>query len=297
MGNYSKNPQDVLQDAQAKGYGRVRFQQGKPILDRELNLVGDLAGAAFNYIGNGVPAGSNAFKITFANPGAFPQTDFNIGPGTCVVNGHEVTTPPNTTYKTQPHKEHVIADPFPANSTGWVYIFLRVFTREVNGADDAGLGNAGDVGFETALREKVDWEVLLLKQNEMEQVKNRPDYFPLAFIFYGTGPGSFTVSDLRAIIVSRASLVEVFNAELTFPRRPVNTQPTPQGVSFFGGGSRPRFFFISVTTDINGGVDYTQSVGGGHLSLSLTPQLFAVDPFKAYVKILELVLTGPNPMI
>ena len=43
MGNYSQDPNTTLQASLTSGYCRVRFQQGKPVLDRELNLLGDLA--------------------------------------------------------------------------------------------------------------------------------------------------------------------------------------------------------------------------------------------------------------
>ncbi len=90
MGNYSKDPATALQTALSKGYSRVRFQQGKPILDRELNLAADLAGCerlAQQYIGDGVPAGSAGFQITGLNT---PTGDFSILPGTCRVGGLEI---------------------------------------------------------------------------------------------------------------------------------------------------------------------------------------------------------------
>jgi len=62
MHSFSIDPSQVLKDATKKGYSRVRFQQGKPLLDRELNLLGDLSNPqriAEPYIGSGVPAGSD----------------------------------------------------------------------------------------------------------------------------------------------------------------------------------------------------------------------------------------------
>jgi hypothetical protein len=62
----------------------------------------------------------------------------------------------DVTYRTQPHREHVVV---PVPGAGLVY--LRVFTSEVSSADDQALANPGDVKFETALRDRIDWEVLV----------------------------------------------------------------------------------------------------------------------------------------
>lgn len=158
MGNYSKNPQAAFQEATQKGYTRVRFQQGKPILERELNLLADLVAphsVLRHYVGSGVPEGSDAFKLTNFDRA---QNDFRIAGGRCVVDGVEVVLNSDTTYKNQPHKGRV--RPLPVSSTlaQW-HLFLRVFAAEVNEAQDPDLRNSGDIGFETALRERVEWEV------------------------------------------------------------------------------------------------------------------------------------------
>lgn len=158
MGNYSKNPQTAYQDAVQKGYARVRFQQGKPILDRELNLLADLAGPQrlAQYIGSGVPAGSDGFRITNL---AFATNDFTIKSGSALVNGYEVVLAADTTYKTQPRKEKVGPLPVPGGAAvGRIY--LRVFVTEANETQDPDLQNPADVGFETALRDRVEWEVI-----------------------------------------------------------------------------------------------------------------------------------------
>lgn len=174
MGNYSKNPPVALQDALQKGYSRVRFQQGKPILDRELNLAADLAAPnrlLQHYVGNGVPEGSDGFAIENLNP--FTQ-DFTIRAGRCLVNGFDVVLNSDTTYKTQPHHENV-----KQFAQGVNLLYLRVFTVEVNETQDPDLKNAGDIGFETALRERVDWEVLLKRDDP-----GTPDHFFLGILVY-----------------------------------------------------------------------------------------------------------------
>ncbi len=185
MGNFSKDPQTAVQEALTKGYSQVLFQQGKPVLDRELNLLGDLASPqrlAEHHIGNGVPAGSNGFRLSGLNVAA---SDFTIEAGRCLVAGQEVVLAANTTYKTQPHPEHVA--PFPGGTSN---VYLRVFRSEVTGAQDTDLNNtgAGDVGFETAVREKVEWEVLVTALTI-----TTPDHFLLATINTTTN----TVRDFR----------------------------------------------------------------------------------------------------
>lgn len=183
MGDFSADPETILQDAIAKGYCRVRFQQGKPLLDRELNLLGELAGpqrfAQANF-GSGVRGEGNDFLISGLN---VANNDFAIRAGSCLVNGYEVTLSANTTYKTQPRKENIANLP-----GGESNVYLRVFRTETSGTQDPTLLNAGDIGSETAIREKLEWEVLVTTQNITAS-----DHFLLASI-NTVGP---TVRDLR----------------------------------------------------------------------------------------------------
>ena len=156
MGNFSRSPQLELTAALDRDYCRVRFQQGKPALDRELNLAADLASPqrlAAQYVGSGIAGSGNDFRITNLNVGA---NDFAIGAGRCLVNGLEAILRTDTTYATQPNRANVA--PLPAGSSN---VYLRVFEREVTGAEDPALTNPGDVTFETAVRNRVEWEVLV----------------------------------------------------------------------------------------------------------------------------------------
>jgi len=172
MGDFSRDPETVLQDAINKNYCQIRFQQGELLLDRDLNLLGDLANpqrfAQANF-GNGVRGEGNDFLITGLS---VPNNDFTITAGSCLVNGLEAILGANVTYKNQPHKENVAALP-----GGVSNVYLRAFKTETSGADDAALLNAGDVGAETSVREKVDLEVLVSTQNI-----TAPDHFLLAVI-------------------------------------------------------------------------------------------------------------------
>src|SRR5579864_1306259 len=198
MGNYSSDPNTTLQTALDRGYTRVRFQQGKPILDRELNLVADLAGTeriAQQYLGDGVPSGSQGFQITGLNVG---NNDFNILPGRCLVGGQEAVLAQATTYKGQPNNTKVQALPAGASN-----VYLRVFSTEIASAQDSGLNNSGDVGFETAIREKTDWEVLV-----SAAPINAPGHLLLAII----DTGANTVVDRRRTGLTLSALDDEITA-------------------------------------------------------------------------------------
>jgi hypothetical protein len=171
MGNYSTDPTVALAAAQAQGYVRVRFQQGKPMLDRELNLAADLAasqGLFANYLGNGIAAGTNGFAVSALNPAT---GDFMIAGGLALVNGLEAVAS-DTTYRTQPQPANV--GPLPAGTSN---VYLHVWTQEIGSAQDPSLANPGDVTFETSVRDKILWEVVV-----SAAAINQPDHLLLAQI-------------------------------------------------------------------------------------------------------------------
>ena len=188
MGNYSKHPKDALEEAMKKGYDRIRFQQGKPILDRDLNLLGDLSSSQrlWPYLGNGVPTGSKAGLM--ADPPPDPTVvDFELQPGRCIVFGFTLELEKPVSYSAQPHQENVQTEwPFKAFSKGAKegpgYVYLRVFLTEVDDAEDTDLQNQGDIGFETTVREKLDWELLL-----SDEQSTRPSYMLLAEYYVSGG--------------------------------------------------------------------------------------------------------------
>jgi hypothetical protein len=198
MGNYSTDPVAALQIALSRGYSRVRFQQGKPILDRELNLAADLASCerlAQQYIGDGVPAGSTGFQITGLNVAA---GDFSILPGICRVGGLEIVLANPTTYRTQPNTG--LVGPLPAGASN---VYLHVFTDEVAAAQDADLGNTADVGTETSLRGRNNWEVVV-----SVPAVNDASHFLLATI----DTTANTVGDLRRTNLTLAVLKDEITA-------------------------------------------------------------------------------------
>lgn len=199
MGNYSQDPQIALQNAVAKGYTRVRFQQGKPVLDREFNLAADLCGPerlAQAFIGNGTPAGSSGgFAISALNVAG---NDFSIAAGSALVNGQEVVLAANTTYKTQPIQTHVANLP-----AGVSNIYLHVLLTEISSQQDPDLGNPGDVKAETAIRERLDWEVVV-----SATAVTTPDFYLLATIDT-VGP---VVTDQRRLGLTAAALRDELTA-------------------------------------------------------------------------------------
>jgi hypothetical protein len=162
-GSYSKDPNAELDAALQKNYVGMRFQQGKPILDRELNLLGALSNTqrlAQRYIGNGVPDGDDGFLISDVKIDA---NDFTIKKGRCLVNGYEVVLDADTTYQKQPLINETLDFNFGDGSESVYDVHLHVDTREVSSIQDPALQNDSDIGFETTLREKVVWKVLVTK--------------------------------------------------------------------------------------------------------------------------------------
>jgi hypothetical protein len=69
MGNYSRDPDARLVDAESKHYVGVRVQQGVPLLDADLHLVDSLHRSELESVGrwmlgSGVPVGSDAFRVS-----------------------------------------------------------------------------------------------------------------------------------------------------------------------------------------------------------------------------------------
>jgi hypothetical protein len=193
MANTSQDPDTLLGTSLSRGYVRVRFQQGKPLLDRELTLAADLSSPrrlAARYLGDGV-ADTSGFAV-FALDVA--TGNFGVRAGRCLVGGLEVTLAADTTYRGQPHTANVA--PLPAGAS---LVYLRVFTREVSGTEDADLLNAADVGFETARRDMVDWEIVV-----SAVALTAIDHFLLARIDTAGG----TVLDQRRVGLSLSSVCD-----------------------------------------------------------------------------------------
>jgi len=63
MGNFSRDPLQELVDNRGRGYVGLRVEQGVPVLDRDLNLLGELVMSAVRqvfseHLGDGLPGGA-----------------------------------------------------------------------------------------------------------------------------------------------------------------------------------------------------------------------------------------------
>ncbi|MBL7189112.1 MAG: hypothetical protein ISS70_22525 [Phycisphaerae bacterium] len=222
MGNFSKDPQKVLEEALKKGYYQVRFPQGIPLLDRDVNLAIDLASpqrlAAYHF-GNGVPADNDGFRITGLDVAG---DNFAIKAGRCLVNGYEVALAKDTTYKAQPHPDNVTNLP-----AGKSNVYLRVFNSEVTSDQDHDLQNSDDVGVETTVRQKVEWEVLVSTRRIP-----RPNHFLLAEIDTHAPIPLKAVTDRRRIGLTLAEVkdeIRSARADIDDLGERINTSLTRNG--------------------------------------------------------------------
>ena len=201
MGNFSKDPDDMLADGLFKGYVRVLIEQGVPVLDRDLNLMQDLIWAAARsiaarYIGDGVAAGSEGFAIL---PISGQTKDFRILAGFALVNGIEVFNPKAITYTEQPGVPALTIPPKDRTDT----VYLDVSLAEVDGTQDPGLLNGGDVGLQTSVRRKAAWVVRVAEGAAAPRPLTGHTHFILAEIFRRGGevPTTLSIKDLRRQII------------------------------------------------------------------------------------------------
>jgi hypothetical protein len=157
MGNFSRDPDEMLANSLFKGYVRVHIEQGVPVLDRDLNLMQDLIWAAARsivarYIGDGVVAGSQGFAIL---PISGQPRNFRILAGFALVNGIEVFNQKEITYTDQPGVPALTLPPNARTDT----VYLDVSLADIDGTQDAGLLNSSDVGLQTSVRKRATWVV------------------------------------------------------------------------------------------------------------------------------------------
>ncbi|MFD1213389.1 IPT/TIG domain-containing protein [Arthrobacter sp. GCM10027362] len=254
MSDFSRSPLELLLENLAKGYIGIHIEQGVPILDRDLNLLQDLLAADMRslfsrYIGNGLASGAgDGFGIR-ALPAGLNRNDFKIaGPGSLLAGGIEAHIDSDTSYSGQPPSSTgqrfpeltapTEAQPDPRTDT----VYLKVFLAEVDGTDDAALGNSDDVGMQTSVRLKPHWEVRVAEGVPVPDPAPGQVHYPLAqlrrrrgedtitsgtFDLEGTGPVQ-RITDLRqrkltlSHLENRLSLLERVLIAPTFaPDRPL----------------------------------------------------------------------------
>ncbi|PCC73771.1 hypothetical protein SAMN02745121_06888 [Nannocystis exedens] len=210
MGNFSRDPDEVLAANLAKGYVGVRIEQNVPLLDRDVNLLGDLVGASLRkiiqgYVGDGVaPGDDGSFQITAANP---QGTNFQIGAGTMLVGGLQARTG-LTSYAAQAG-----APPLTSPPVGQVrvdVVYLDVWLQEVaTDADPAiDLGNLADIGIATSVRLQPAWRVEVAEgTDEVPPAAEGHARCPLALVTRD-GPTVVQLEDLRVRRLNLADLVQ-----------------------------------------------------------------------------------------
>jgi hypothetical protein len=159
MADFSSSPDVELGRNRDKGYTGLHFEQGVPILDRDLNLLQDLITASVRsvvtrFIGNGVAADSRAFAVEPVGSGAADDVLIKAGKEgarSCLVDGIEVSLPADVRYSAQvppPPPEEQLGPATGSPRTDTVY--LDVVVRTVEGTVE--LSNATDVGVQTTVR-------------------------------------------------------------------------------------------------------------------------------------------------
>jgi hypothetical protein len=155
-------------------YVNVRLQQGVPILDADWNEQDDIRKYELQaflkwFVGNGVPQGSDAFKIKVCNPAA---NDFEIVGSSqseadkkddmrCLVDGWEVFNQATTTYEQMRKKTNLVTLPeLTSNGVRTDIVYLDIWERVVTN-DEGKFAVNEEIGQETCTRIKREWVVLV----------------------------------------------------------------------------------------------------------------------------------------
>jgi hypothetical protein len=149
-----------------KHYVSLRIQQGVPVLDADLNELEDIRRIEVetllvNAIGNGVPAGSDGFKIGQANDTA---GNFSIAAGLILFDGWLVYNPKLVDYVLQPYRNDSgvspsLPVPVPnAPVARRELVYLDAWEREVGSVQHSQLIDPR-IGIETAVRLERIWVV------------------------------------------------------------------------------------------------------------------------------------------
>jgi hypothetical protein len=164
MGNFSKDPLQVLSENLAKGYIGLHLQQGVPLLDRDVNLMQDflltmVRQLAAAFFGNGIfPSDENAGGNTgFRIQGDGEPNDFSILPGRALADGIVVSLGAQQKYsEQQADMPPLTTPPLSQAPTREDAVYLDVWLGERTAADEDEdehiLDNAEDIGVETSVR-------------------------------------------------------------------------------------------------------------------------------------------------
>jgi hypothetical protein len=210
MGNFSREPKNRLSDAIAKHYVGVRMQQGVPVLDADWNEMEDLRRHDFEdlntlFIGNGVPIGSDGFRIIELQE----DNNFMISKGLILVKGKKIINESdNATYLSQPNAGFVEALETPENDTKYV-VYLDTWEREVDSQEDPDLIDER-IGVESTIRIKREWVVRVIEGENPNELPPEPEghlFCALALIKRTGGNAQITfhmITDLRRLDLNLA---------------------------------------------------------------------------------------------
>ncbi|MER7728963.1 DUF6519 domain-containing protein [Streptomyces sp. NPDC096323] len=223
---------------------RVRLQQGVPIVDADTNEREDIQKFELRaflkwFVGDGVPAGNDGFKVV----GTGLPNDFEIGAGfdgapdalhrigRCLVQGLDVMIEESVQYSGQLLHESrgapaielaarlqvPVIESIESLDAPVILVYLDVWERLVTPAEDPRLVHAG-LGTESCARCKREW-VVRTRAGDALPLLNDADFDPthayttLATIQRRTGdalvqPGDITDRRERGLLVPPANLVE-----------------------------------------------------------------------------------------
>lgn len=189
----SRSPEQALVEAAERDDSGVRFEPGSPLLDRDLNLLGDLATGQVHewiesYIGNAAlvdgahPSGGFAIGAAgdaLASPAA-NDGDFTIEAGDVLAGGVRVTNSDATlTYRTQPRTASDPSLPPDLTAGEWVdIVYLDVWLEETPGHP-----NTADLDQLTTTLSRPTWRVELARWGRLPKPRRGHRYVPLAAIY------------------------------------------------------------------------------------------------------------------
>jgi Family of unknown function (DUF6519) len=143
-----------------RGYASVIFQQGRVVLDADLNEAQAILSAALRRVivdVNGPfwgPSSSLGFAI--GTPG--PDNDFTIGAGIYYVEGLPCVCPSGVSFGHQPFWSAGVGGLKPPAKNSLIYLKARL--RHVSQIQDAELNESALEGLDTSTRAQVAWRVV-----------------------------------------------------------------------------------------------------------------------------------------
>ena len=213
--DYSTPPAEALGQALERGYVGVRIEQGAPVLDRDLTLLGELALATFRavaarYIGDGVAAGSDAFAIGPAED----DNDVEIlagprPPGVFLAGGLEASISEPLRYRDQEGVPELTSPASPQPDPREDTVYLDVWLAEEEGAGDGTLLNPDDFGMRTSTRTAPAWRVRVAEGGEPPEPEPGHRHHPLAQLQRPRGESRITADQIRDLRRTRLNLVDV----------------------------------------------------------------------------------------